>query len=566
MASSQLIIFSSSFLYLFFTISLYPTDTSAAATDSLYPTATSTAATDGGGGSWTFLQKSIGISAMHMQLLPNDRVIIFDRTDFGTSNISLPDGKCREDPHERVLKRDCTAHSVEYDVVLNTIRPLMVLTDVWCSSGTLTPDGSLVQTGGFNDGERVVRVFDKSCGKCDWKEIPSGLVNRRWYATNHVLPDGRQIVIGGRRQFNYEFYPKTTSSDKAYSLAFLVQTNDPVIENNLYPFVFLNTDGNLFIFANNRAILFDYSRNQVLKTFPEIPGGEPRNYPSTGSGVLLPMRVVQGKVAVVEVLICGGAPKGAFVNANNGKFDAALKSCGRIKISDPEPKWVMENMPSGRVMGDMVLLPNGEVLIINGGSSGTAGWELGRNPVFNPVIYRPNSAINSRFVVQKPSTIPRMYHSTAILVRDGRVLVGGSNPHTYYNFTNVLFPTELSLEAFSPSYLDPGSSKIRPKIISPVTQTKIQYGKQIVVRFTVQNQVVLNRISVIMVAPSFNTHSFSMNQRLLVLDGGNTRSVGKLTYEVNATTPPSGHIAPPGYYMLFVVHQDIPSEGIWVVI
>ncbi|KAJ0923457.1 putative galactose oxidase [Helianthus annuus] len=567
MASSQLIIFSSSFLYLFFTTSLYPTATSAAATYSSYPTATSAAATNGGGGgSWTFLQKSIGISAMHMQLLPNDRVIIFDRTDFGTSNISLPDGKCREDPHERVLKRDCTAHSVEYDVVLNTIRPLMVLTDVWCSSGALTPDGSLVQTGGFNDGERVVRVFDKSCGKCDWKEIPSGLVNRRWYATNHVLPDGRQIVIGGRRQFNYEFYPKTTSSDKAYSLAFLVQTNDPVIENNLYPFVFLNTDGNLFIFANNRAILFDYSRNQVLKTFPEIPGGEPRNYPSTGSGVLLPMRVVQGKVAVVEVLICGGAPKAAFVNANNGKFDAALKSCGRIKISDPEPKWVMENMPSGRVMGDMVLLPNGEVLIINGGSSGTAGWELGRNPVFNPVIYRSNNAINSRFVVQKPSTIPRMYHSTAILVRDGRVLVGGSNPHTYYNFTNVLFPTELSLEAFSPSYLDPGSSKIRPKIISPVTQTKIQYGKQIVVRFTVQNQVVLNRISVIMVAPSFNTHSFSMNQRLLVLDGGNTRSVGKLTYEVNATTPPSGHIAPPGYYMLFVVHQDIPSEGIWVVI
>ncbi|KAJ0657655.1 putative glyoxal oxidase, galactose oxidase/kelch, beta-propeller [Helianthus debilis subsp. tardiflorus] len=125
----------------------------------------------------------------------------------------------------------------------------MVLTDVWCSSGALTPDGSLVQTGGFNDGERVVRVFDKSCGKCDWKEIPSGLVNRRWCVINHVLPDGCQIVIGGRRQFNYEFYPKTMSSDKAYSLTFLAQTNDPVIENNLYPFVFLNTDGNLFFFC-----------------------------------------------------------------------------------------------------------------------------------------------------------------------------------------------------------------------------------------------------------------------------------------------------------------------------
>ncbi|KAJ0753072.1 putative galactose oxidase/kelch, beta-propeller, galactose oxidase, central domain superfamily [Helianthus annuus] len=144
-------------------------------------------------------------------------------------------------------------------------------------------------------------------------------------------------------------------------------------------------------------------------------------------------------------------------------------------------------MPSGRVMGDMVLLSNGEVLIINGGSSGTAGWELRRDPVFNPVLYRPNNTINSRFIVQKSSTIPRMYHLSAILVRDGKVLVGGSNSHTHYSFTNVLFLTELSLEAFSPSYLDPGSSKIRPNIISPVTQTKIQFGKQIVVRFTVQN-------------------------------------------------------------------------------
>ncbi|KAF5790475.1 putative glyoxal oxidase, galactose oxidase/kelch, beta-propeller [Helianthus annuus] len=188
----------------------------------------------------------------------------------------------------------------------------MVLTDVWCSSSALTPDGSLFQTGGFNDGERVVRVFDKSCGKCDWKEIPYGLVNRRWYATNHVLPDGRQIVIGGRRQFNYEFYLKTMSSDKAYSLAFLVQTNDPIIENNLYPFVFLNTDGNLFIFAN---------------------------YPSTRSGVLLPMRVVQGKVVVVEVLICGGTPQGC-----SKKSGSETKS----EISEkPYPKypkfWISKN-------------------------------------------------------------------------------------------------------------------------------------------------------------------------------------------------------------------------------
>ncbi|KAA8528715.1 hypothetical protein F0562_036070 [Nyssa sinensis] len=469
-------------------------------------------------GQWTFLNPNIGISAMHMQLLNNDRVVIYDRTDFGRSNISLPNGKCRIDPNDTALTTDCTAHSVEYDVATNSIRPLMVLTDVWCSSGALMSDGRLIQTGGFNDGDRVVRVY-RPCTGCDWEEIKSGLTQRRWYATNHILPDGRQIVIGGRRQFNYEFYPKIAGATTAYNLPFLVQTNDPKIENNLYPFVFLNVDGNLFIFANNRAILFDYLKDVVVKTYPEIPGGDPRTYPSTGSSVLLPLKNLQGLAMEAEVLVCGGAPKGSYTSAVNGNFVGALNTCGRIKITDPSPQWVMETMPLARVMGDMVLLPTGDVLIINGGSAGTAGWEYGRNPVFQPVIYRPNSPIGSRFEVQNPTTIPRMYHSTAILLRDGRVLIGGSNPHITYNFVGVLFPTELSLEAFSPSYLDSTVVDLRPKIVLPVSQTKLRYGQRIAIRFTVI---------------------------------------------VGVMAPGSSILAPAGYYLLFVVHQDIPSEGIWV--
>ncbi|KAJ0614900.1 putative galactose oxidase [Helianthus annuus] len=510
------------------------------------------------GGSWSLLLPSIGISAMHMQLLPTDRVVIYDRTDFGTSNISLPDGKCRPN------STDCSAHSVEYNIACNTVRPLMVLSNVWCSSGTLMPDGSLVQTGGWSDGDHVVRIY-KSCGNCDWREIPTGLSQPRWYATNHLLPDGRQIIVGGRRSFNYEFYPKTSATETDFTLMFLVQTNEPDVENNLYPFVFLNTDGNIFIYANYRGILFDYVRSKVVRTFPAIPGGDPRNYPSTGSAVLLPLHIVQGNVDCVEVLVCGGAPRDAFKNANNGKFDGALDTCGRIKISDPDPQWVMETMPLARVMGDMVLLPNGDVLIINGGSAGVAGWDLARDPVLSPVIYGPDKPTKSRFEVQTPSTIARMYHSTAILLRDGRVLVGGSNAHDKYEFTNVLYPTELSLEAFSPAYLDPSLSGLRPNIISHETKTTIHHGENFVIRFIVSCPVDPNLVKVTMVAPSFNTHSFSMNQRLLILDGGNTTvAVGMSHYEVSVVAPPSGNIAPAGNYILFVVHQEVPSEGIWV--
>ncbi|KAF7829601.1 aldehyde oxidase GLOX-like [Senna tora] len=500
---------------------------------------------------------------MHMQLLHNDRVVVFDRTDFGLSNLSLPKGKCRNDPQEQVVKVDCTAHSLEYDVASNTFRPLFVQTDVWCSSGAVFSDGRLVQTGGFNDGDKTIRIFNP-CPTCDWQELTDqALAARRWYATNHILPDGRQIIIGGRRQFNYEFYPKSGAKN-LYTLPFLSQTNDPGAENNLYPFVFLNVDGNLFIFANNRAILFDYTTDKVVRTYPQIPGGDPRCYPSTGSAVLLPLRNLQAPSIEAEVVVCGGAPKGSYQEAIKGNFVEALNTCARIKITDPNPNWVMETMPAGRVMNDMIILPNGNILIINGAALGTAGWESGRDPALNPVIYKPDNKVGSRFELQNPTNIPRVYHSTAILLRDGRVLVGGSNPHIRYNFKKVLFPTELRLEAYSPSYLEAEFSNLRPRIVSPESQTKVMYGQKVVVRFQVTATLAQDLVSVTMLAPPFNTHSFSMNQRLLVLGPTKVSNLGKLTYEVEVTTPASSILAPPGFYLLFVVHQEIPSEGIWV--
>ncbi|KAI3757107.1 hypothetical protein L6452_04640 [Arctium lappa] len=159
-----------------------------------------------------------------------------------------------------------------------------------------------------------------------------------------------------------------------------------------------------------------------------------------------------------------------------------LKALAR---SGSDLEWVMETMPLARVMGDMLLLPNSDVLTINVGSKGTAGWEYGRDSVLNPVLYKPDCLPGVRFEIQDSNTIPRMYHSTAILLRDGRVLVGGSNPHIYYNFTNVLYPIELSLEAFSPPYLDPRLSDVRPTIVFPDSQTQFRYRSLMRIRFTV---------------------------------------------------------------------------------
>ncbi|KAK9930903.1 hypothetical protein M0R45_018207 [Rubus argutus] len=390
-------------------------------------------------GKWQLLLKNVGISAMHMQLLHNDRVVMFDRTDFGKSNLPLPNGRCRNNPNDLVLKVDCTAHSAEYDVASNKIRPLFVYSDVLCSSGSVNSNGTLVQTGGNRDGDRRVRI--STLVRLVTGKRSLGLSNRRWYSTNHQLPDGRQIIIGGRSEFNYEFYPKSQGSMNFHNLPFLAETSDATIENNLYPFVFLNVDGNLFIFANNRAILFDYAAGKIVKTYPTIPGGDPRSYPSTGSAVLLPLKSAKGKSVAAEVLVCGGAPKGSYVKAQSGTFVEALKTCARIKITTR-----------------------------NRSGTGTAGFEHGRNPVLNPVVYKPDNAVGSRFEQQNPSKVPRMYHSTAVLLRD-----------------------------------EAAGSCFRK------------------------------------------------------CDSG-----GEFKFEVQVTTPSSGNLAPSGYYLVYVVHQQIPSEGLWV--
>ncbi|CAI9101289.1 OLC1v1038581C1 [Oldenlandia corymbosa var. corymbosa] len=388
---------------------------------------------------------------------------------------------------------DCTAHSVEYDVVKNIVRPLTVLTDVWCSSGSVMPNGTFYHTGGNGGGGNVVRVLNpcSSGGLCDWNERPNALLAARWYASNHVLPDKRQIIIGGRGQFNYEFYPKNSLTNKLFALPFLSQTNDPGAENNLYPLVIQNVDGNLFFFANNRAILFNYKTGSVLKTYPTLPDRNPRSYPSTGSG--------------------------------------ALNTCGRMIITDPNPQWVMETMPLARVMGDMQLLPDGNVVIINRATRGTAGWELRQDPIENV-----------------------SFHCDSI--RDGRVLV-----------VVVARMEGLSLEPFSPSYLDPDFDFLQPRIVSPKSQSGIKYGRSFNIRFTVNGTVNTNLVKITMVSPSFTTHSMSMNHRLLELSiTQSARFIGKSTYNITVSPPSTTNLALLGYYMLFVVHQDIPSGGIWV--
>ncbi|KAJ0243877.1 Uncharacterized protein HA466_0198660 [Hirschfeldia incana] len=514
-------------------------------------------------GKWELFMENSGVSAMHAGLMPLvNQVQFYDATIWRISKIKLPPGVPCHVVNAKTNKIDCWAHSVLIDVNTAAIKPLSLATDTWCSSGGLTVNGTMVSTGGYGGGANTARYL-AACPDCGWHEYPQALAAKRWYSTQATLPDGKFFIIGGRDAMNYEYIPEEGQNNKKlYDSLLLKQTDDPE-ENNLYPFVWLNTDGNLFIFANNRSILLSPKTNQVIKEFPQLPGGS-RNYPGSGSSALLPIHLYMKnpKVIPAEVLVCGGTKHDAYYRASKKIFEPALQDCARIRINSAKPRWKVETMPTPRVMSDTVILPSGDILLVNGGKRGCSGWGYGKDPNFAPTLYKPRAARGKRFRELAASNIPRMYHSTAIAIPDGKVLVAGSNTNDGYQY-NVEFPTELRVEKFSPPYLDPALAPLRPKIATSPKQ--IRYGNSFNVKVNLnQKDVTKQNLKLHMLAPSFTTHSISMNMRMLLLGIGGVNPAGAGSFEIQTIAPPSGNVAPPGYYLLFAVYKGVPSTGEWI--
>ncbi|KAI9087632.1 hypothetical protein K1719_030502 [Acacia pycnantha] len=527
------------------------------------------------GGEWQLLLNSAGVVGMHMALTHHNTVVMFDQTGAGRSDYRLRrrfHGRKCTGSHNDLLDSTCYAHSVEYDISGNTVRPLKLDSDPWCSSGSFLSNGTLLQVGGYGGGAKRVREFRPCRGdQCDWIQTKKTLSDRRWYASTQILPGhDRAVVVGGRGVFTYEFVPKRDLGEKSFALPFLHQTNDRKSGgNNLYPFLHLSSDGNLFIFANRDSILYNLRRHRVIKTFPRIPGDGSRSYPSSGSSVILPLHHTD-HFQKVEVMICGGAASGAYRAANDGRFFMGLRSCGRMVITGNKHVWEMENMPGPRLLHDMLILPTGQILIINGAKSGSAGYDGARNASLQPYLYGPRRRFGRRFTVLSSTKIARMYHSSATLLPDGRVLVAGGNPHSKYTFQNVAYPTELRLQAFVPNYMHRRYHQWRPRNVSIAygggggdESNEIGYGKQISVRFFLGRRP-SKEIEFSVYSPPFTTHSFSMNQRLLKLRCVTMKrnESGWITAVVEA--PPSPNVAPSGHYMFTVVNSGIPSVSLWV--
>ncbi|KAJ0043723.1 hypothetical protein Pint_17508 [Pistacia integerrima] len=158
-----------------------------------------------------------------------------------------------------------------------------------------------------------------------------------------------------------------------------------------------------------------------------------------------------------------------------------------------------------------------------------------------------------------------MYHSSAVMLPDGKVLIVGSNTHDGYDY-NSKYPTELRVEKFSPPYLDPSLAGLRQHILDGFSDKEMSYDQQFSVKVS-SNEPKLNidEVKVTMYTPAFTTHGISMNQRLFIL--GLVDVVSNLStqivHNIIARAPRSGEIAPPGYYLLSVISKRVPNASIW---
>ena len=149
------------------------------------------------------------------------------------------------------------------------------------------------------------------------------------------------------------------------------------------------------------------------------------------------------------------------------------------------------------------------------------------------------------------TTVARLYHSEAITLLDGRVLVSGSDPTGDYNDPANSFPEEHRVEVFTPPYLLSGL----PRPAFTIANTDWAYGEK--AQFTLTSGSTAN-LRVSLLGSVVSTHGNAMGQRTLFPQ---VTCAGK---SCTVTAPPNGHIAPPGWYMMFVLDGPTPSVGVFV--
>ncbi|KAK4158470.1 putative fungistatic metabolite [Chaetomidium leptoderma] len=441
----------------------------------------------------------------------------------------------------------------ELDLATLTFRTLHIKTDVFCAAGVTLPDkaGRQLNIGGWaGDATYGTRLYwpDGSPGvpgTHDWQENVNVLKLQagRWYPSAMIMSNGSVMVIGGSIGSNDAATPSIEILPFTGQTPLYMDWLDRTHPNNLYPFLCVLPGGGIFVQYWNEARILDPVTFATIKTLPNAPGAVNddkggRTYPLEGAAVLLPQKYPY--TANLGFLVCGGSTEGP---------GWAIDNCVSTYPEDANPKWEIERMPSFRVMSCMAPLPDGTYLIVNGALHGVAGFGLGVGPNLNALLYDPEKPLGKRITVAANTTIARMYHSEAITLLDGRVLISGSNPEDGVN------PEEYRVEVFVPPYLLNG----KPRPTFTIANKDWAWG-QTNIPFTLGHAAQNGGgITATLLGAVSSTHGNSMGARTLI---PKVTCTGGTSCTIDA--PPNANICPPGWYQLFVLDGGVPAVGVYV--
>lgn len=421
------------------------------------------------------------------------------------------------------------------------------------------PDGSVVVAGGEIDGlsTNLAARFDGSV----WTDI-ADLALDHWRPTCTSLANGKLLVTAGTTTLDdcatvpltHEIFDPATGQWTSLTPIMPVSAPPPPppCVNPFFicvsPWMFVMPTGNLFYAGGTQDLSTWQLRLDVTPPIWECVDESNFVGSKFGSAVIYQRDPANpfGPPGPMEVLKCGG-------NVTIPGFieDEPSELVERINLSVAPSQWeIVSFMFNPRIEHNTVLLPNNKVLVVGGMNSDApacfdaGGCAVGWAEWIDP--NDPDGFPNWELLAQ--TITDRGHHSTAVLLLDGSVLVaGGEGPSAY------------TAEIFKPPYLFSGGDELtdeqRPRISS--APAVITYGRPFAVRL--EPNPPLPYMKVTLVRLGATTHAFDQNQRLLSL----TYIVqGDPTAPVLTVTPPaSPNLAPPGYYMLFVVTGNTPLGG-----
>lgn len=356
----------------------------------------------------------------------------------------------------------------------------------------------------------------------------------RWYPTGTVLGDGSVLVVSGLRENGQPNLSIQRWTGEAWTPA-----GDATPFPGLYPRQHLLPDGKVFVSGEKRKSLLYDPATRTLTPVATTGHLFARIY---GTAVLLPLVPPDYKP---RVIVMGGGYS-ADEDGNGRPENHTTKTTELIDLSEDGFTWHMgPDMSRPRMQLNATILPNGTVLVSGGEDRiGNRTTAVKRAQIYDPVSGDPASG---SFRLADTMEFPRGYHSTALLLPDATVAAFGGE-------VSVGVPVK-KVEVYSPPYLfnADDSPASRPTITS-VAPVSIRYGATFEVRHDAPSIS-----TVALVRPGAVTHAFDMEQRLVGLSF--TAVAGVLRVQA----PPNGNVAPPGYYMLFVLNeQGVPSRAQFV--